>query len=468
MLNNNLDVRKLVIWCLAIIIALFAAFKLYSYFMAGTIVATTSSTSNYVKIDRVTNGGGKPYSKQAQHKLSVRVKPGTYSVTVYNSTGQYGKSAAVQVKARQKVHISLDPPATINPEPVYGSSAESIIASNSQLFFIDTLDHLNLVDANGIHVLFPDHNLKSISWSTPGVGVAQDNNNRLYTISGSSIKPLPLPFNTSANKAVSYDVATDGKVYVNDGPDIYVGGAGGGFKKIYSAKNTQLGLVAGADELAVVERQHGTSESQLDIINGTGKVTQKRVPAGQVIWSPNDKYILVSGEHSNTIYDKSLNRVGAVPINNSGVFAWRTDTELFYSIDSQLWTYDMATKQSQKITALAAGEKLTGIFPNTSGSYVYFTDNNGEKAQLFRAGMNGQHAPNKSFGALSIFLPETIGVCSLNYVNFIKPVITIDYPSSGTDPKRCIEAAKGELKYYRLNANAFQYMTNPVNEYAAD
>jgi hypothetical protein len=157
----------------------------------------------------------------------------------------------------------------------------------------------------------------------------------------------------------------------------------------------------------------------------------------------------------NAVFDSSLHQVASISVNSAALITWLNNDDLLYSIDSQLWLYSIKTGQSEKLTALAMNDSLTAIYPSSDGSYVYFSADNGEQAELYRLGLAGQVSDN-SLTSLSIFLPVTLGACHLNYLDFNQPFLLIAYPP-GSSAQNCQSLAQGELKTYGFDVSQFHY-----------
>lgn len=462
MLAERYNLRKIIIWFLAVVLVFFAALKVYDYLTSGKVVITTSNKNNYIKIQQVVSGGGKPLENQAQGRLSVRVKPGKYNVIVYSQSVEHGTSQTVTVRARQTVKLSLDPPSNLAASPVFGSGTTGVVASSTDLYYIDTTTNLLMYDGGaGLNSMFPDYSLTAASWFSPGYGVVQDATNKLYMVSNGSITPLSLPFETSPNKSVAFSVSSDGYIYVSDGQGVFVGRPGDAFTKIYSVKGDSVGLSAGVGRVAVVVTNAGSSVGSLVIVNNSGKSTSKGVSASQATWATDGARLLVSGEGTNYIYDAALNRIGSVPANNIGVSAWQNNHQLFYAMGSQIWSYDLNTKKAWQVTSMPTGVGITSLYLDTTNSYLYFSAAVTSKNQLFRVGLSGQKQDD-SLQTLSVVLPDNVGVCSLNYIVFSQPTILINYPALETSADLCIRSAKGSLTYYGLDPNRFSYVTSTI------
>ena len=475
---ENTRLRRIVILSLLALVFIFILIQLHNFFSTGRLTVKTSNPSNYVKIEWVVGGNQKPnaFSKQAQGKLSVSVKPGTYQLSVYDVHGISGSSRTVKIKARQSLSFTLDPVTLTNPTPVYGSKTNSVFSDGSQLLFVapESLGgdshgdgHLMQVGQdNQLVTLFPGNDFSEVKWANVNLGVAQDRFNNLYTINNGVLSQVKPPFPTNQNSKLSSDISADGTIYISDGKDVYVGTVAGDFRKIYTADTDTpvSNLDASTNKVAIImnevealesKRNGNEPEGGVAVINNSGSHIQKSVDASQAIWSPGGKHLIVEGPLSATVYDTSLRQTAVINVNDSTNFTWLDANSVLYSIGSQLWTYNLQTHLSHKLTQLAQGENLTGIYPSADGSYVYFSDDNGEKTQLFRAGLKGQPV-DKSFNALAIFMPETVGTCSFNYINFTQPTILIDY-LAGQTPQACTDSAKQEASYYSLNVFKMQF-----------
>jgi hypothetical protein len=315
----------------------------------------------------------------------------------------------------------------------------------------------------------------SAKWANPNLGLAADSNGELYTIQNNVLAPLPINFRVSGQS--SYDIADNGQIYVTDGNNVYTGSVSGNFTKIFSAGGVSGGLSLSAytNKVAIIEggivqfqadeggnKNRKQTTNTVIVVSTSGQImAQKKMIANSASWSPNGDHLLVNGPSTTTILTDSLSTVVSPTINNATLYTWSStnDNLLFYSIDSQLWSYNIQTGQSQKLAALAAGESVTGIYPNSDDSYIYFTDDNTEKTQLFKVGLQGQPV-DTSLTSLSIFMPETLSSCVLNFINFVKPTILVGY-SQGTSTDQCSTVAQSEVGYYGINTNNLQYQFIP-------
>jgi hypothetical protein len=465
MLAEKYDLRKILAWILVGVFVLFAAHATYEYLTTGKIIVTTNSPQNYIKITKASGSGNAAAIKQTQGKLSVRLKPGTYNVTVYSKSVSDGRSQSVTAKARKTSRISLNPAKALIPSLVYSQGASSVAADSSQLYFINASTKELMVDgAGGLTRPFTNYSLASVDWVRPGEGVAQsvgNTGNGLYLVSGTALSPLPLPFSPTPGGSLAYSVSTDGTVYVSNGGDIYAGQLGANLTKIYSSTSKSLGLAAGTGRVAVITTTKGASVGSLLVVDDSGKVTKTGFTASQVVWSPDGEHLLASSEGSSYILDGSLHKIDTIPASSSAAFAWQDKTHLLYTNGSQLWAYDLGTKTAYQLSSLPTGASITSVYPATSSSYIYLSVNAGDKNQLYRVSTSGASA-SKSDAILSALMPDTTGVCTLNYLGFVTPTILVTYPQFETSNDLCLGATQSELRYYKLDPSSFQYSVTPV------
>jgi hypothetical protein len=474
MITENIPLRKILLAFIVFVVAIFVILKLYIYLTSGYISVDTGGT-DYVQIQGVAgHGKSSLVSKQAQGRLSIRLLPGQYEILVSDEHGFGAISRVITLKARQRLHYNIMPNKPTYPQPVYGGSINSLAANASQLLFVDGGDHSLKATSSSSGTLAmlsgPHQNIVSAKWSTVGLGIAEDKNNALFLVSNNALSPIKLPFNNSRNQFLGYDVAKNGQTYIINSKDLYAGNLGNNFKKIYSSSNGFRLVAAATDKVAVASgnvtpqvdeggaaTSAGTNPGYVTVINGASKAHEIRRFASSIAWSPGGNYLLVSGVSGNAVFDSSLHQVASISVNNAALITWLNNNDLLYSIDSQLWLYSIKTGQSEKLTALAMNDSLTAIYPSSDGSYVYFSADNGEQAEVYRLGLAGQTS-NNSLTSLSIFLPETLGSCHLNYLIFNQPLFLITYPP-GSSAQNCQILAQGTLQTYGLDVSQFHYQS---------
>lgn len=471
MLAENYQIRRIIAGFILVVVLIFAALWLYHYFFFGKISVKTGTDSNIVKITRISVNESSTFSKQGQGSTSARVKPGTYSVSVYRASSTYGITRTVKIKARQSIKLSLDPPAMLGVEPVTGRAVSSVYATDSQLFYLDSLSGLiGHVDAGGKFTNpLPNLRFKNVQWVSPNLAVGQTTDNNAYLIRNNVASLLPPNSDISA----SYVLSATGTLYAGMVGNVYVSTAGspqsfyagGNFEKIYSP-GTPTRLIPGKGNLAVIEIGKRESANSLAVVDSSGKVTEKDIDVSQAAWSPDGKYLAVALNGNYIIMTPKLSQVKVFSAQQSSAVVWLDDDTILYNSSNKLWKYSMSKDQSEQLTSLSAGNNITGIFLSSDKKYVYLAtssaDTDGD-GQLLRLGLANQSF-DKSFKALAAFLPEDVGSCSLNYINFIKPALTISYPKFETDGSLCVSAAKSELKTYGLNPNSFSFSVTAVAE----
>jgi hypothetical protein len=479
---QNRSLIKTAFALLAALVLVFILRAAYLYFTSGSITVTTSNGANYVKIELVAsekNDHKTLFSKQAPGRVSARVRPGNYEISVSGQKGYQSTSKIVSISHREHKEYSLELSALIDPEPVYGSDAENPVADISHLYFIDfgsggdqASGILSSGSASGVSQSAINNHFSRVAWAYPGYGVAQNRDGSdysLYLVNGSAASVIGLPPGVVANKNLIGTVSHSGKIYVSDGRAVYLQN-GGSYKKIYTNRSDVLigFLVAGDDGVLAIQNNVEALEEQRNgsqpvgfvlLINDDGASIKKSMSAVNAAWSPDNQHFLVEEPLSAEIFDSNFHKVGQISVNNAAHFTWLTNRFLLFAENSQLWQYDRQDSSSRQLTTLPNGVNITNISPDATNDYVYFNTDNGEKKQLFRVGLKNQ-VQHKSFGALSVFLPEVKDFCNLNFINLQAPVIMVGYPST-QDSSRCIGVAKNELSTYGLNPADFNYQLVP-------
>lgn len=477
MLENgiNLNIRRILFWLVSVIVMVAAIMWLYNYLMSAPVTLSTSGPGDTVKIAGVLGEKNGSFSKQAIQKLHVRVRAGRYEISAYDKQGASSTSRIITVKARKAQSFTLNLSKLVSTDPVYGKDVTAVVADSSQLIFIDkSTGNLERVDTAGNITALATLGFASAKWANPGLGVAQSSDGTLYIIKNGSVNPLQLPFKTTYGQNISYDVSKDGQVYVAFGGNVYSGDGGGTFKKIYSASGSNIIVSAGMGSVAVLEPASSASadeggapkkqgDGRLSVLTGQNKLVKDVTGVNNIAWSPGGKYLLATGRATTTVFDNQLRTKSSLYINNASLYTWSDDSTIFYGIanaGSQLWAYDLNAQRSHEVALLNPSENITDIYPSSDGSYIYMSVQSNQDTQLSKAPLKGQPT-DKTLSTLNIFLPEDIGVCTLNYVNFIKPVMTILYPNSGVSPDQCVAAAKAELRSYSIYPGKFNFTTTP-------
>jgi hypothetical protein len=440
----------------------------------ASISVNTDDPDGYVKVERLAQSGqkGKSFSKQRLSHLTVRVSPGTYQLTASGPGGNFATSTSkvVQVKAREKVSYTLNPAVVRDPEPVYGNIAQDLRADDSSLGFLDTQNSqsgsLLEVTSNGdVTHLFPDHtDLASIRWITSQRAVAQDSGGNLYLIDGGSISSLRLPFDSgSGSSRALYDVGSNGSIYVSNGQNVYLSVDGNGYRKIFTTNDRIRSLSAGANEVAVVT--NGEAD-KLTVVSDSGHERTITIDVEQVSWAPDYKHLLIRQDTADVVIDSLLQNENSFLINGSDNLVWKDRDNLYYSVDSQIWQLKLSTKDSVKLGSLSSGQSITRIYPDTSGSYVYFQSNNGEKQQLYRISL-GRKPVSSAVNQLDTYLPLSLDECYVSYLNYgITRILLTPFNDSQTND--CLSTIKTRLTRYGLNTSRYVFDILPATSSSVD
>lgn len=403
--------------------------KLEGSIESNTIVKTTSG-----------KGG-------ATYKLS----PGTYRVLAIS--GPFTTQRVVTIKARESQKISMSVSVAVSPEPVYGTNTTSLIAGKSQLLFVDVATGLlSKIDAqNKVIPIDNTHILKSVKWANSDLGVALGFGNELYQVNKGVLTLVTPPFPINNSSKVIYDVSPNGDLYISNGQDVYAGPVGENLDKIYSSgDNYNTAISAGDDSAALIENDSSSDKPSLVVVNSDGKVEHKEAGVKFAKWSPESNKLLTVKGAGAVVMSQSYAVESEISANDLSVYNWGDDHTVFYSSGSQLYVHDTNLKQSNKIAEAPGAQSIIEIYQSEESPYLYFTakksnpDGGIDVNQLFRVGLDGQKVDDALLG-LSVFLPDLLGGCFVNYVVFTQPNIVVTPPIGSTGPSRCQKYVEGAL-----------------------
>ena len=452
--------RQLIVGLLGatvLIIAALVCVWIYQSLTKGTISLSTNNDEAGLQI----KSGGSVVA-EGKHRLSVRVKPGSYVVTASTSTASTSRTVAIKARQKQSVELPLSNP--VAPVPVYGGGARDVAAGGVRLIFINTDSRLSQINAqNQVQVLDATRVLRSARWVSSDAGAAQDDKGNFYYVTAGALVPVAAPF-AAGSRSASYAIDGDRNLYLSNGQDVYKGSAGGAFTKIYSSgARYNIGLAAGSGNLAIIEKDSDGTTS-IAVVTASGKTVKKTVDAGSLSWSPGGRHLAVAGGGSVTIFDQTLGKVSGIAQRDAGNIIWQDDDTVLFSAGNQLLSYNAQEERSSQLSNVPGNGRVLGVSLSDDKQYAYLVaqrrNSDTTTDQIFRVGLRGQ-ADEAKLQALSVFLPTEVGVCSIDYVNFAKLTITIRYPSSGTDPALCVRAAQGELRYYDLDVPTGDFTTTP-------
>lgn len=465
MVDNRIFYKRIVL-VVSVFFFMVAAIWIYKYLSTGKLIVSTDNSSTFIKITRLyETGKEKSFSKQAQGNLDIRVSPGKYEVAVFSKS--LSASKIVRVQARQTKYINLNPPKVGSPEPVYGNGVSGLFASGSSAYFVDkSSQNLTRVLSDGKVFPISQTTFQSAKWVSLNIGAAVDTNNNLYKIRGNSIQKLSLPFDAKNGSGFSYDLSPLGDIYLAYGKSLFKQ-EGFTFKKIYDAKQPIGDVSVSGSRIAIAEPFDIDSGFKgLVVVLGDNSVVEKSIVSDNIAWSPDGSKLLVANKYGvNSIYNTSLKLLSSMSSQGSH-FVWANNSSLIYSVSGALWGYSIPSNTSQELSQMPGQGNIDGLYANSDGSYVYVSAQrvsiSGDTAdQLFRVGLRGD-GTNSNLLGLSVFMPESLDYCALNYVNFTKPTVLINYPQ-GSSAQDCLDAAKGEVQSYNIDPSSLAYQLTPYS-----
>ncbi len=419
-----------------------------------TIALTWLGDPSKVKSVNVANDVG---------NLSRTVPAGPYTVTA--TLGQFSAQQVITITAGKTTRVTLSPSVLGAVEPVTDRQAAGVVATSSQLSYIDTSNgNLYMVDSQGQeHIIDSGHGLTQMQWSNAGYGVAMSATKQLFLVRGRNVELMTLPFTGVAT--TTYGLAPNQDLYLSNGKTVYVSVSGSAFKAVYQSAGQVSIMAAGNNAVAATETTAAGAKDQdsgsILTVTPTGAVNKRDGGAYGAAWSASGNYLGITSDEQTIITDPALKQVTSFPVGNVTAPSWLNDTTLFYSITSNLWEYNISTGKATLLSTVHSGDYVSGIYPSLSGDYVYLAmQNNGSTSSndpfyLDRVGLNGQQASNTAV-ALSGLLPSPVATCTAGYINFNQ--ITVEIRGQGAS---CTAAAQQLLSPFASITGNLSYQYSP-------
>lgn len=446
-MESQMSSKKIVFWAGISVFMMFVLVWLWNYYHTGTIIITTDNPNNTITLSRI---DGSEISK-ANKKLSATVSTGEYKVYVKGNS-----VATVQnilLKPRKTQRYNINPVNATGVEPVAYVNAQDVGATTGQLVYLDGIfGALFKIDGqNNIKKINASHKFEEVRWADPSFGVAQDSKGHLYYVVSGEVKAMSVPFDYDG-LAISFDVSPDRNVYITHGAEVYVGKQEGSFKKIYTSSSEKPSLASANGHLAVSDSMYGRnaspiSEPLLATVDASGKIQKINEESERLAWSPDGSYLAAVNETDPVIYSGSLKKITTVPTNSIvGQFAWLNDSTLLYTMNDELWTYNLPERKAQLFSNMPLSESVTGLSISLGQDYVYVTTYNSFTTSyvLRRIGLKDQKVP-KYIYRLQDVMPMRLSGHYLSLINFSgKPTVIVPiYP--GESESTIVTSAKAGL-----------------------
>lgn len=453
-MEATLNVKRLMFGFFAAVVLFLLAVELMRYLHSGTIIITTNSANpiSLIKLNDEDDANGQPTQTfTGHHRLSERVGFGQYIASVQGNS--LGATQLIKLTSHKTLRYTINPINTTGMAPVAYQSAQNLaVGDNSLVYFNSSSKQLYQINSqNEVSAIGQNQVFQSVKWASASFGVAQDANQHLYVIDNGLVSPLNVPEQYSSNVTTNYSVAPDKQIYVSFGANVYEGDEAGGFKKIYTSPSTsQIGLIAGPNQEVLAIHNESEAEQAIVEIGPSGKAVSKDFDLGTVAWSPDGTYIASADEGGGTIYNNATGEATTIPNNSQlsfiGGLAWLNNTTLFYTSGTQIWVYNVSSRQSRLLANTPLGAAATEMTVSEDGSYLYVLTGNGSgNTAIRRIGLRGQTVPKYIYQLQDIF-PDRLDNYSLSLVNFTQPPVVLVQPYPDAPPADYIQTATSELQ----------------------
>jgi len=473
-MENQQSNKKRIVWLALIVLTGFILIWLWSFLHTGMIVITTSDSNNSITLRQLISDSqleAKPKTYKGSGKLSEKLKLGQYVVSVEG--GSKSTVRLISLGSHRTVNLKIDPQATTGTQTVIYRKARNLLADGSQLTYLDDTDgKLYKIDNSNNFSTYGSGVFDSVIFVTPTSGVGQDNSGHLYQIKNGLGDPISVPFQYSGQ--VRFDVSSDGKLYVANGPDIYAGSLGGGLKKIYSADSSNLVIAAGSSGVAIasskLEKDSKSVQPTLYIVSSDGKTIKKTRLTGDIRemdWSPDGKALSIANETSASIYSYDLKDKKPIPASGGiGNMTWFDNGRLYYSSNDQLWVYDPTSQQANLIANMPLASQIDNLKVSTDKSYLYVSTFGSASLNNFairRVGLKNQLV-DKTIYQLQSILPLQVGRCDISFLNFTQPTI-LSFPISGESAQTCVQTSYDELSKRGFDMNRLSIKSSDLIQF---
>jgi hypothetical protein len=437
----------------------FGVSLLIAYLTTGNIIVSTNGRNDISVLGQGPSSPA-PHSSTGKSKLSIKLHDGTYVVTVSNRS--FSSQKVIQIKAHQTLRVTVNLQSIGQVEPVTTAEVYDLMATANSLTYIDQNGNslVNVNNQNQALTLLPSVSFNSINWANPSLGVAQDESSNLYSVEGLVANKLSLPITPSIN---NYAITPSGFVYFSNGKILYAGSINGNYKQILKSSNTisilkasNSGVVINVSDTAKSSGEK--SGGSLELITPQGKTYSGDIDVDEAAWSPNGLDLVVTGDSGTFVYSNQLHLLYSLPKSNVDSIVWLNNDTILYGVASNLWSYNIQSQSTNVLADVIDFGSVSGIYPSQDGSYIYISieaqpTNN---IYLTRLGLNNQPV-SALMQQLQVFLPNIYEGCSLGYLNFTSPTITVQGTDSSSE--NCIAVAQSYLQTYTINTSNLYFVT---------
>lgn len=463
---KNIVWRRIIILGILGVLIIFAMYWVIEFLTIGQIVVSTDNPAAKLTLTKIP---GQSLIKQSTGTLAIGARTGTYSVSVVSNSS--ASSQIITVKAHKTLRYTIHVPNPVGVEPVSYSTAAGIIASASQLYFLNAAGNLSGIGAsNNQLVIDSSTQFQSIRWATSTFGIGADSKGGLYTISGGIPRPLAFSEPHDSADLPVYAVSASHQIYVALGSSVYSGTLGGSFKKIYTAVGDPTALIAGNDEAVVIsnpdndngQKNKAASTPAIAIVSAAGKVIRASIGTSVAALSPHEKYLAVGDAVGGEILNSSLKSIATVPQSNFSNPVWLDENDLFYSVNDQVWTYNVTDQKAQLLANAPLGGTITELSLSDDNSYLYMgvTQTAGSPV-IKRIGLQNQPVPSSVY-QLQTIMPYSGSGYFATLINFTKPTVLIvpSVPLINTD-SQYVQEAKTQFAQQGIDLGQISVLFKP-------
>lgn len=428
---------KIIIVAIIILLTLYFGYLLWQ--KQTTASLNVKSQYNLITIKKPTG----QIMAQGQNNINAKLSEGDY-IIVIDANVPNKASQTITVKRGQTYNLTIEPPSTLNSDVVTKSNIKGLYANGSSLtYYTDTGKMINLT-SNGIETLqMPVPYTVKLYDSYSGYVV--DINKKLHKIDNKNIIALDLPTDLDLTN-YKVDLSSTNQLIVYDQQSVYI--YVNGFKLLYKSpdKNTLITSASINNDLFINQEtiDNDTKKSTVKAIDTNnnllkessflsyfskyrGEADQDKKTDNIVLKaSPKGEYLAIFNNENTSIYDKDLNLKTKVPNKYIRDFTWLDEATYYFSDGEKIYKQNIDGGESIAITNSVYNKNISHIVPKDD--YIYYMSYDAKNDPMIQKVNTQGNLKTKNYDGELIInsLPNQIGDCSYNFVNYTKNTIYID------------------------------------------
>ncbi len=444
--------QKIVLILLAAIIATLSVSFIWYGLTHGTILVKSSIPGAEVSINDESNNTVVASTSAPLKKI---VKTGNYIVSL--KKGLTLSQKLVNVRFFRTTEVDLGLSTLKQAYPVTNYDTGSVIETDKDLTFVNNDEKalMTINKQNDISFIRSDLLVRDIVTVSGNQALVKTQNPdysySLYSLnlSDGSASIISFPNNTTTASDVAITESKIGTYYVSVGSSIY-SYINGTLVKLIDAQQSPNTLIATNTTLVAAKY----SEDSVDIATYSLKdkkllsektFTNTPSPLYVISITPvpdSDNFVLTDAGKA-TIYSSNFTEVGTLPDNQVTGLAWKSSSVLFYTSNNVLWKYNPIDKTASSVAVLPKYVSIIGVSLSQNGNSIYLKTQASGLPTLYVVSSDIDPAQITSAQKVGESNMQTLGICSIHYVNYTKVAFKLSAPIG--EESQCITTVQNYL-----------------------